>query len=384
MTFLNADTKSFFHIVDSIYDAALFPDRWPNVLGQIANWLGATKGLLITPTHTPELGGFHFSFGILASTLHEWRTRHAPDDMWANAGIRGGLFIQSKVVLGTELVPRDAIINSAWYANFLLPADIEHMLSGVVYGSETAGTPPVVCSLFRGPGMDDFSIDHRERLAELIPHLSRGVGVMIKLNSLQRSGALSNAVLDELQFGVIVADADARLITANLYARQLLNRCAGLTVTRSGVLVADGSSNTTLRHLISLSAKPSVGSPGHFSSVLKVPVGSGGRSYTLQFSSITLEAARNIGVANAALIFLSDSSDSAVPSDTDLQAAFDLTPAEARVARVAIEIDSVNEIAAQLSISVNTVKTHLKSIYAKTEATSRSQFVRRVLAAFNK
>jgi DNA-binding CsgD family transcriptional regulator len=49
-----------------------------------------------------------------------------------------------------------------------------------------------------------------------------------------------------------------------------------------------------------------------------------------------------------------------------LQALFDLTPAEARVAGLIAEGQSVDSITDSLQVSTNTVRTQLKSVFAKT------------------
>ena len=55
-----------------------------------------------------------------------------------------------------------------------------------------------------------------------------------------------------------------------------------------------------------------------------------------------------------------------------------LTPSERRVARMAAQGMSNKELAAALWISENTVKTHLKGIFQKTTATSRTQAIVRI------
>ena len=201
-----------------------------------------------------------------------------------------------------------------------------------------------------------------------------------KLASLAPACALAKAVLDELRFGVIVTDANARLVSANRHATGFLQQGAGLSVTRSGILVAGGGHNKALRTMIALSAAPGLGKPGPVGSLLTVPLAATGRDCTLQFSSIAPEAARCAGLACAALILVSDRGAGLAPCAADLQAAYGLTAAEARVAHVAFEYDSVGEMACALSLSANTVKSHLKAIYAKAQVSGKAQFVRRVIA----
>jgi LuxR family transcriptional regulator, maltose regulon positive regulatory protein len=55
----------------------------------------------------------------------------------------------------------------------------------------------------------------------------------------------------------------------------------------------------------------------------------------------------------------------------------ELSPSELRVLRYLPTNLSRPEIASQLSVSVNTVNTHIRSIYAKLQASNRSSAVQR-------
>ena len=62
-----------------------------------------------------------------------------------------------------------------------------------------------------------------------------------------------------------------------------------------------------------------------------------------------------------------------VPGAEVLQALFDLTPAEAKVARAVAEAKTVDTLAAALGLSRETVRSQLKSVFAKTGVTRQAE-----------
>lgn len=70
----------------------------------------------------------------------------------------------------------------------------------------------------------------------------------------------------------------------------------------------------------------------------------------------------------SAILILTPVVPAAVPTADVLQGLFDLTPAEARVARSVGERHTVETIAASLGVSRETVRTQIKAVLAKTGA----------------
>jgi DNA-binding CsgD family transcriptional regulator len=64
-----------------------------------------------------------------------------------------------------------------------------------------------------------------------------------------------------------------------------------------------------------------------------------------------------------------------VPGAEVLQGLFDLTPAEARIARAIGEAQTIEELAQTLQISRETVRTQLKAVLAKTGVSRQSELV---------
>jgi DNA-binding CsgD family transcriptional regulator len=86
-----------------------------------------------------------------------------------------------------------------------------------------------------------------------------------------------------------------------------------------------------------------------------------------------LRAAQDVFNSAACLLVVTQLERNAGPEATILQGLFDLTPAEARVAQAVAEGMAPEEIAAAHEISIGTVRTHLKSAFAKTGATRQTE-----------
>jgi len=62
-----------------------------------------------------------------------------------------------------------------------------------------------------------------------------------------------------------------------------------------------------------------------------------------------------------------------------LQGLYDLTPAEAEILRLLAEGRSLEEVAQQRGITMNTVRSQLKQVFAKTDTRRQGELVRLVL-----
>lgn len=87
-------------------------------------------------------------------------------------------------------------------------------------------------------------------------------------------------------------------------------------------------------------------------------------------------AREGIGAAApAAIVLVRDPEFQGAPGVAALQELFGLTPAKATIASYLARGRSIGEIAARHRLSLNTVRTHLKNIFAKTGMSRKSQLI---------
>jgi DNA-binding CsgD family transcriptional regulator len=86
-------------------------------------------------------------------------------------------------------------------------------------------------------------------------------------------------------------------------------------------------------------------------------------------------AAHDVFSQATSLLVVTPVDRSAVPQSKVLQGLFDLTPAEARVAQAIGEAQSIEHIATQSGVSLETIRSQLKSVLSKTGLSRQQELV---------
>jgi CRP-like cAMP-binding protein/DNA-binding CsgD family transcriptional regulator len=182
-------------------------------------------------------------------------------------------------------------------------------------------------------------------------------------------------VLDRLATGVVLIDQKKKIILANKSAQKIVDQKSGLLVKQNEVHAANLVENGKLQDLIRKASNleypmaesggavmVSRKSPNHPVPILISPLRSKEYSYDNRRA--------------AAALFISDP-DLAIPGPQELfRKLFGLTPTEARLSSALLQGKNVTQVATELHIKVNTVRSHLKSIFLKTGANRQSELVR--------
>jgi DNA-binding CsgD family transcriptional regulator len=184
-------------------------------------------------------------------------------------------------------------------------------------------------------------------------------------------GAVS-AVLDHLSAGVVLVDRKLNVQFANKAFRAMA--IDGALALRGRTL--SSSSPNHARKFDRMTRAALLGAPD---GAMAIPHPSDGRLITILVTSARsrdFDAFANLDLRDsAAIIFMFDPArPSALPPEWIMDA-YQLTTAEAQVAIEASLGRPVSDIGIRLNISPNTVKTHLRHIFAKTGVHGRAELV---------
>jgi len=197
---------------------------------------------------------------------------------------------------------------------------------------------------------------------------------------------LSKAILDKLDRGVVLLDVNGKVLDSNAIGRAVLANGSGIMVRKNRLTFADGETDSQFNRLLEANggaradgkaarktgakADPSAGKaarvvaakikrPGAVSClVLITPVTLDGEAHTAGFLALIYSPAERRDITPEVLLEI-----------------YGLTRAQADVARQLYAGLSVEETAARLGLSLNTVRTHLKQIFSKCEVQSQAELM---------
>jgi DNA-binding CsgD family transcriptional regulator len=191
----------------------------------------------------------------------------------------------------------------------------------------------------------------------------------LKRGSLSTLGQLA----DLLPQGVILCDARARVVFANRIAQGMLAGREGLRLGPANDLCASVPAETTaLRRLIQAASSPDVASRESAGAIrISHAAGQG-----LPLLVCPLRAARTV---IRAVIFIGDHRCSIRRAQQAIRRWYGLTPTEARLATTLAEGATLEQAAAAMGVTRNTIRTHLKRVFAKTGTNRQGALVRLLL-----
>jgi DNA-binding CsgD family transcriptional regulator len=350
----------FRDLVATIYDAALEPSLWPEVA------VGAAKAF-----NAP-----HARLGVVdrrrGGTIIDAPSRDLSEPQLTMARYQtpksnpGLAFSALTTPMTTELRDRRFsdrdLERSDYYNEIMRPLDLWHAAIVNVHRDEAVLAP---MGILRTRKERPFGESELRRLRRLAPHLNRALRVTLRNREMEHRALALAEMSDRALAAVVLTDAVGRVAEANTLARAILEERDGLHI-RDGILsAARGNDNARLVLLI-LEAADGLDALTFIrkSSVMQIVRPSCRRPLALVVSP-TRNAASPFGRSHAVTIAFADP-ERAPEADVDLLARlYGFTAREAAVAVLLVQGRSPGEAAAELAMTWNTVRTHIRHVLDK-------------------
>ena len=181
--------------------------------------------------------------------------------------------------------------------------------------------------------------------------------------------SLGRLILDGLDRGVILVDHAGRVLDANVPARNVLDGADGLSLRNGRLKSSNADFDARLGRLLGHIRAGATHAPQPIAARFRRPRA---HSYFVVVRPVPPNSnQRNV----AASVFIYATDGRREISGDLLRELYGLTRAQAAVARRLFAGRSVEETAAGLGLSPNTVRTHLKQIFTKCEVKSQAELM---------
>jgi DNA-binding CsgD family transcriptional regulator len=337
-------------LTDRIYECAFVPEQWPRVLGELADVAGARVGFLFVSNEDVHHWTSSTQVGVEAMTPLVKSGWFARSERFARllAARRSGFLVEEDLYAPGEQT------NDPFYRDILYPRGLGWG-AGVAFPVPTGDrlTINVERDFARGP----VEREAIERLDVLRPHLARS-GLMAARLQLERARAAGEA-LARIGLAAVVLGPKGKVLAANTLIEAMSEHVQWRADDR--LSLKDRRADRSLREAIETIG--AANGPG----VRSFPVRDAENRPAMVAHMVPIRlSARDIFLRAAALLVLTPLAAPQAPPVDLVRSLFDLTPAEARVARDLAGGKTVSDIAADGGVSPNTIKAHVRGVLQKT------------------
>lgn len=358
-------------LLDATYAAATEPNHWRRLIDELSYWFGGPCFLYLRP---PQDAGqtrllaanldphfvvshnaYYNSINSLVLSRPEARARALP------------------VMTVEEAVPQEELQRGEFFADWMAPQDLQH---GVRVQITPRGEQGLMLGVLRSSKIGMVTSDETELLRHLVPHLQRAVTIASRLGALEAKADTSLDALERLGLGVVIVDAERRVSFMNARAERLAQARDPIVVRNGRLSLFGRSLDVRLQQAIAEATGGARPGGARVGASLRLQ---SSETISINVAPLALDSLAIVGSSPLALILIGDPGQQGTPSERALREAYDLTPAEARLTRALVSGDTLHAYAEKSGLSMSTLRTHLKGVFAKTGDDRQSGLVRRVL-----
>jgi len=346
-------------LLDLIYEAAAIPEKWPTVLDRMAQIAGGVGTFLITTdpqtirwTSSDTLG--QLGLDILEGHWHERNTRMERLMLHRHSGFMRDIDMFSLEEMDQDPSFRDLLRprGFGWCGGFLVQVPSDDMLLFSVERRFVDG--PIESSAVR-------------QLNALRPHLASAAMLSARLQMERARGMTESLTTMGLPSAVLLGNGKVAAISPlfEQIGPQIVFKAYG------GVALADSGANILLSQAIEglSSAESEVSARS-----IAVPSDGENEAFVVHLIPVRRSAHDVFGSAMGILVVTPLGSAETLPEDL-LNGLFDLSPAEVRAANGIIQGKTIEELAANFSLSRETIRSQVKAALAKTGTTRQADLV---------
>jgi DNA-binding CsgD family transcriptional regulator len=376
--------KSTLELIGHIYDAAMHPQYWDDVLDQYTVASGAASATI--QVIDPLYSAHHYT--VLSS-----RFRDHPDSASLMREYFENVWRQEQVMYENGLADRKQGFRQDYEGLGFPDASCLASHAPTLWLREHFGIYNRMASRLnvKDIWLDLVSLQYDANRGEatpdeiahamvFVPHMAKAVELGREFTVLR---SRFNAVLDALdyyQVGTILVSQEANILLENNEARRILEDRDGLERSLDGKLNITTAATSSLSGMIRNCAMTARGEGMDSEKLLTVMRKSGKDDYILTIAPMRDPENALDAHFRGAIVYVVDPARISVISTRGMAEIYGLTAAEDEVCRLLVEGLDTSEIVERRDVSTETVRSQIKRIMQKTRVQNRASLIRLALS----
>lgn len=365
-------------LLPRIYDAAVSEDNWPAALDAVVEG-SVAKGATLFALDTIGLPFAIQKFSSLyTASATEYFVRN-----FSQYETEGWNYLRSKpaqtLVMDQEIWPEVEGLNTRPdYVWMLENSGV--MRRGAARLNDTPGWSDSLALQF------DASLERVpqhviEQAAALLPHIAKVVQIHRSFAILRARFEAALTALDRVKIGVCIATGHGTLIQVNREAERIFDLADGLVMAKDNRFLCLGPEVTAEVAAAIENATLTVQGTGEtHETVIAVTRPSGAHPFLIEVAPLSDSAGELEPNLRGAIVFIVDPQNPRPFTIENMTRCFLLSHAEAQVCTLMVQGLTSNEIAAERDVSIETVRSQIKAVYAKTNTNRRADLIRLTLS----
>lgn len=229
------------------------------------------------------------------------------------------------------------------------------------------------CGFMRHPGQCELEAEHLSQMALVNKHYMRAMTFQQRFNNLEQALVQANNVLDLVDFGMILFGNSKTPLFVNKSAERILAAGDGLSLRSAGLTIHNRKAQKQFDDMFEAMNADTVPLLARSGGLVHASRPSRKRAYSLMLVPMGANKSGIEGATTGVLLF--DPSKKRTTAVKLFATSYGLTKSEAQLALELAQGVSPEEFASENNISINTVRTHLRSLFAKTETARQAELV---------
>ena len=360
-------------VIGQIYDCAVDPELWIPTLTRIRDRMDLAYVHLMIFNHNYLKVADHPGEIVFQTQwsqewmaqLKNWYARMPVIPIWMAADI-------DQPMSQLQVEAEQEVQQSPFYDQWAKPQNLRDYCHTTLIKRDGLGGAVGAASF---NGRSSFDDQDRQTLCLLAPHMRRSMLIGGLLDDGRYSLQLYKNLMDKLSVGIMLVNEHAKLVFANSAADRFLSAGQNLSTSQGKLTPVSPQGIKPFENALARACSGSDADLGLRGNGLPLPGKDGSSAVCYILPLGKSETRRALGPGLAA-IFVSTNTKDMPPAVEILTALTGLTIQEARIALAIADGKSPAKTALAMSLSINTVRTHLVHVFAKTQTNSQLELAK--------